>query len=473
MTWIFVGASLFASNIGSEHFIGLAGSGAASGIGVGAFELNAMIILQILGWIFLPVYISSGVATLPEYMNKRFGGNRIRVYLSCLSLILYIFTKISVNLYSGALFIELALGWNLWYSVLFILSLTGLCTIAGGLAAVIYTETLQTLIMIVGSFILMIFSFHEIGGYENLYVKYMQSVPSNFNQLIQLNTTDSLKYLQCSMPNKNSFQMLRSIDDKDMPWLGFLLGKTPSSIWYWCSDQMMVQRTLAAKSLSHAQGGTLLAGYLKILPLFMMVMPGMISRVLYTDIIACAGPEECLAACNNRNGCSNSAYPLLIMKLMPVGLKGLMVSCMLAALMSDLTSIFNSSATLFTIDIYKQIRRKASNVELMISGRLFVLFMVVVGILWIPIIKNMQGAQLYIYIQSVSAYLSPPIAAVYLLALLWKKSNEKGAFWSLMAGLLVGLIRMILDFVYIEPACGEEDTRPAFVKDVKIKRTKG
>lgn len=466
MTWVFVGASLFASNIGSEHFIGLAGSGAASGISVGAFELNAMIVIQFLGWVFLPVFIASGVATLPEYMNKRFGGNRIRVYLTCLSLVLYIFTKISVNLYSGALFIEMALGWNLWYSVLFILALTGVCTIAGGLTAVIYTETLQTSIMIIGSLILMVFSFKEIGGYESLYIKYMESVPSNFQKMIESNTTETMKYLQCGLPKENSFQMLRSLGDKDMPWLGFLLGKTPSSIWYWCSDQMMVQRTLAAKSLSHAQGGTLFAGYLKVLPLFMMVMPGMISRVLFPDIIGCIGAEECFKACGNRNGCSNSAYPLLIMKLMPTGFKGLMISCMLAALMSDLTSIFNSASTLFTCDIYKQIRKKASNKELMISGRLFVIFMVVIGIVWIPIIKDMQGAQLYIYIQSVSAYLSPPIAATYILAILWKKTNEKGAFWGLMAGLITGVSRMILDFIYIEPACGEEDKRPMILKDV-------
>lgn len=466
MTWIFVGASLFASNIGSEHFIGLAGSGAASGISVGAFELNAMIVVQLLGWVFLPVYIASGVATLPEYMNKRFGGNRIRIYLSCLSLILYIFTKISVNLYSGAIFLEIALGWNLWYSILLILGLTGIGTIAGGLATVIYTETIQTVVMIFGSIILMIASFKEIGGYENLYTKYMQSVPSNYYNLSKSNDTTILKYIECSLPKKNSFQMLRSLDDKDMPWLGFLLGKTPSSIWYWCSDQMMVQRTLAAKSLSHAQGGTLFAGYIKILPLFMMVMPGMISRVLYTDVIGCIGPEECFKACGNYNGCSNSAYPYLIMKLMPVGLKGLMISCMLAALMSDLTSIFNSASTLFTVDIYKQIRKKASTKELMISGRLFVIFMIGVGILWIPIIKNMQGAQLYIYIQSVSAYFSPPIASVYLLAILWKKSNEKGAFYGLMSGMVTGVIRMILDFTYSEPACGEEDNRPFVVKNI-------
>ena len=228
MNWLFVGASLFASNIGSEHFIGLAGSGAASGLGVGAFELNAMLILQILGWVFLPVFLASSVATLPEYMSKRFGGSRIRVFLSVLSLALYIFTKISVNLYSGALFIRIALGWDLYHSILSILAMTGLCTITGGLAGVIYTEAIQSVIMIGGGLTLMAFSFYEIGGMRNLYVKYMDT--SKFNM--------STPNIYCALPKSNAFTILRGVNDPDMPWLGFLLGQTPGSIWYWCSDQV-------------------------------------------------------------------------------------------------------------------------------------------------------------------------------------------------------------------------------------------
>lgn len=306
------------------------------------------------------------------------------------------------------------------------------------------------------------FSYHAIGSYENLYVEYMKPtiprVVGNFSAALATSVNE------CGKPNPKAFQMLRGIDDPDMPWLGFILGQTPASIWYWCSDQMMVQRALAAKSLSHAQGGTLFAGYLKILPVFMIVIPGMISRVLFKEKIACADPETCMKWCDSPNGCSNIAYPILIMELMPVGLKGLMMAVMLSALMSDLTSIFNSSATLFTVDIYKQFRKKASTKELMIVGRFFVIFMVAVGIIWIPIIKNMQGAQLYIYIQSVAAYLSPPIAAVYIGAVLWKRANENGAFWSLMISMVVGLLRMLLDFIYYEPPCGEEDTRPEFIK---------
>ncbi|XP_033116002.1 sodium/myo-inositol cotransporter-like isoform X2 [Anneissia japonica] len=462
MFWLPVGASLFASNIGSEHFVGLAGSGAAAGIGVAAFEFNACLLLQLLGWVFLPVYIASGVYTLPEYMKKRFGGQRIRVYLACLSLVLYIFTKISVDMYSGALFIQEALGWNLYVSIIILLALTAICTVTGGLAAVIYTDTLQFFIMIIGAVILMVLSFVEVGGYDQLKLKYMQAIP---------NETLSNPNYTCGYPREDSFQMLRDPVNSDMPWAGFLLGQTPASIWYWCADQMMVQRALAAKSLSHAQGGCIFAGYIKLLPMVLMVIPGMISRVLYPDEVGCASAETCMEVCGSSTGCSNIAYPRIVLGLMPTGLRGVMLAVMLAALMSDLTSIFNSTSTLFTIDVWKIFRIKffksePSVRELMIVGRVIVMIMVGIGIIWIPIIMEMQGGQLFIYIQEIAAYLSPPIAAVYLVALLWPRGNEQGAFWSLMAGLVTGGIRMILDFVWRSPPCWEEDPRPSITAKV-------
>ncbi|XP_033640936.1 sodium/myo-inositol cotransporter-like [Asterias rubens] len=461
MIWLPVGASLFASNIGSEHFIGLAGSGAAGGIGVAAFEFNACLLVQLLGWVFLPVFIASGVYTLPEYMMKRFGGQRIRVYLAMLSLILYIFTKISVNLFSGALFLQQALNWNLYASVIALLILTGICTVTGGLAAVIFTDTLQFFVMMIGSIILMILSFIKVGGYAELKVKYMAAIP---NETLYTNST-------CGIPRSDSWQMLRDPINSDMPWAGFLFGQTPASIWYWCADQMMVQRALSAKSLSHAQGGCLMAGYAKMLPLFLMVLPGMISRVLFTDEVACASEETCMAACGSSTGCSNIAYPKLVMGVLPVGLRGVLLAVMLAALMSDLTSIFNSTSTLFTIDIWQFFRakfskRSASVRELMIVGRLVVIVMIVISILWIPIIQKMQGGQLFIYIQEISAFLAPPVAAVYLVALLWPRGNEKGCFSGLVVGFIIGVIRMILDFTYRAPPCWEEDTRPAITARV-------
>eukprot|EP00795_Rhopilema_esculentum_P004351 gene4351-20571_t len=360
MTFIPVGMSLFASNIGSEHLVGLAGSGAAAGIGVGAFEFNALLLLQLLGFVFLPVYIASGVCTLPEYIHKRFGGHRIRVFLAMLSLLLYIFTKISVNMYSGALFIQQSVGWNLYFAILFLLGMTALCTVSGGLAAVIYLDTLMATVMVGGALLMTFMGFDKVGGYSGLRIKYMNAMASD---VIAGNHTCG------GVPRPDSFVMLRDPGHSDMPWPGFLLGQTPASIWYWCADQVIVQRALAAKSLSHAQGGSLLAGYIKILPLFIMVFPGMISRVLYPDEVACANPDKCFEICGSRAGCSNIAYPKLVLGIMPTGLRGLMMAVMMAALMSDLTSIFNSASTLFTIDIWKRIRKNASTRELMIVGR--------------------------------------------------------------------------------------------------------
>jgi len=456
MTFLPVGMSLFASNIGSEHLVGLAGSGAAGGIGVGAFEFNALLLLQLLGFVFLPVYIASGVCTLPEYIHKRFGGNRIRVFLAMLSLLLYIFTKISVNMYSGALFIQQSVGWNLYLSILFLLGITALCTVSGGLAAVIYLDTLMAIVMVGGSIVMTIMGFEKVGGYSGLRTKYMNAMAK---EVIVGNVTCG------GVPRPDSFVMLRDPGHSDMPWPGFLLGQTPASVWYWCADQVIVQRALAAKSLSHAQGGTLLAGYIKILPLFIMVLPGMISRVLYADDVACASPERCLEACGSRAGCTNIAFPKLVLGIMPTGLRGMMMAVMMAALMSDLTSIFNSASTLFTMDVWKYMRKTASTRELMIVGRVFILVMCGIGICWVPIITEFQGGQLFIYIQAISAYLAPPVASVYLIAIFWKRSNEQGTFWGLMTGFIFGVTRMILDFVYQAPSCDQKDERPFIVKD--------
>ncbi|XP_078000583.1 sodium/glucose cotransporter 4-like [Glandiceps talaboti] len=457
MMWFLVGASLFASNIGSYHFVGLAGSGASAGWGVAAFELNALYLLQLLGWVFLPVYITGGIYTMPEYLKKRFGGERIRVYYAVLSLLLYIFTKISVDMFSGAIFIQESLGWSLWTSIGVLLGVTAIYTMIGGLAAVMFTDTVQFIIMIGGGVTLMIICFLEVGGLTGLVEKYPYSYP---NETLYENNT-------CGIPRDDAFKMWRDPIDSDMPWPGFFLGQMPASLWYWCADQVIVQRSLAAKNLAHAKGGSILAGYFKILPMFMIIMPGMIARILWPDEIACIDEDICDAVCNNPSGCTNVAYPRLVMRLLPIGLRGLMLAVMLSALMSSLTSIFNSGSTIFTIDIWKRIRRhRASERELMVVGRVFVLILVLVSILWIPIIARTPGGELWHYIQEISGYLTPPIAAIFLLAVLWGRLNEQGTFWSLMIGLLGGVIRFILIIIYPEPPCGEEDTRPAIIANV-------
>ncbi|XP_047456919.1 sodium/myo-inositol cotransporter [Mugil cephalus] len=461
MTWIVVGASLFVSNIGSEHFIGLAGSGAASGFAVGAWEFNALLLLQLLGWVFIPVYIHSGVYTMPEYLSKRYGGNRLKVYFAFLSVLLYIFTKLSVDLYAGALFIQESLGWNLYLSIVLLISMTALLTVTGGLVAVLYTDALQAVLMIGGALTLTIISLIKVGGLEGVRTKYMQAVPNVSAIMAAGNYTYSPS---CRIhPKPDSLRILRGPLDEDIPWPGFILGQTPASIWYWCADQVIVQRVLAAKNIAHAKGSTLMAGFLKILPMFVIVIPGMISRIMFADDIACIGPEHCMAVCGSHAGCSNIAYPRLVMAVMPVGLRGLMMAVMIAALMSDLDSIFNSASTIFTLDIYQTIRKKASQRELLIVGRMFVVLMVAISIAWVPVIIEMQGGQTYLYIQEVAGYLTPPIAALFLLGVFWKRCNETGAFWGGMTGFTLGALRLILAFIYRQPRCDQPDDRPAFI----------
>ncbi|NXI76396.1 SC5AA protein, partial [Rhipidura dahli] len=455
MAWWPIGASLFASSEGSGLFLGLAGTGAAGGIAVAGFEWNATYALLALAWVFVPVYISSGIVTMPEYLQRRFGGERIRMYLSSLSLLLSIFTKISTDLYSGALFVQVCLGWDLYLSTVLMLVVTGLYTIAGGLAAVIYTDALQTLIMVLGAIVLAVKAFNAIGGYPNLEEAYSKAVPSK----IVPNTT-------CHLPRADAMHLFRDPVSGDLPWTGMTFGLSIMATWYWCTDQVIVQRSLSAKNLSHAKAGSILASYLKMLPLFLIIMPGMISRVLYPDTVACVDPEECTRVCGAAVGCSNIAYPKLVVELMPSGLRGLMIAVMMAALMSSLTSIFNSSSTLFTMDIWRKLRPRAGDRELLLVGRVVTVVLVALSVVWIPILQSSSGGQLYVYIQAVTSYLAPPVTAVFILAVFWPRANEQGAFWGLMAGLALGLARMGLELVHPTPLCGVPDQRPWLLADI-------
>ncbi|XP_035292469.1 sodium/myo-inositol cotransporter 2 isoform X3 [Cricetulus griseus] len=420
MVWWPVGASLFASNVGSGHFIGLAGSGAAVGISVASYELNGLFSVLMLAWIFLPIYIAG-----------------------------------QVDMYAGAIFIQQSLHLDLYLAIVGLLAITALYTVAGGLAAVIYTDALQTAIMLVGAFVLMGYSFAAVGGMEGLKDQYFSALASNRSE----NSS-------CGLPREDAFHIFRDPVTSDLPWPGILFGMSIPSLWYWCTDQVIVQRSLAAKNLSHAKGGSLMAAYLKVLPLFLMVFPGMVSRVLFPDQVACAHPDICQQVCSNPSGCSDIAYPKLVLELLPTGLRGLMMAVMVAALMSSLTSIFNSASTIFTMDLWTHIRPRASERELMIVGRVFVFVLVLVSILWIPVVQASQGGQLFIYIQSISSYLQPPVAIVFIMGCFWKRTNEKGAFSGLILGLLLGLVRLVLDFIYVQPRCDQPDDRPAVVKDV-------
>uniref|UniRef100_A0A8C8VHN8 Sodium/glucose cotransporter 1 n=1 Tax=Pelusios castaneus TaxID=367368 RepID=A0A8C8VHN8_9SAUR len=410
MVWWPIGASLFASNIGSGHFVGLAGTGAAAGIAIAGFEWNVS----------------------DTDLNKR-------------------------DMFSGAIFIQMAMGLNLYLAIITLLGVTGLYTITGGLATVIYTDTLQTFIMMVGSLILTGFAFAKVGGYEAFMEKYMNAIPSNTSYgNISIDP-------KCYTPRPDSFHIFRDPITGDLPWPGLTFGLSILALWYWCTDQVIVQRCLAAKNMSHVKAGCVMCGYLKLLPMFVMVMPGMISRILYTDVVACVVPSVCEQSCGTKVGCSNIAYPKMVVDLMPNGLRGLMLSVMLASLMSSLTSIFNSASTLFTMDIYTKIRFGAKERELMLAGRLFILALIGVSIAWIPVVQSAQSGQLFDYIQSITSYLGPPIAAVFLLGIFCKRVNEEGAFWGLLIGLVVGLARMIAEFAYGTSSCVNPSNCPKII----------
>lgn len=353
-----------------------------------------------------------------------------------------------------------------------------------------WTEFVQVFFMFVGAIALAVISFLKVGGYTALSTTfreaglpnetYYQSYKDGCNASVSSNCTS------CSEITPYYFNLFRPASDSEIPWPG-LIGMTVSGVWYWCTDQVIVQRGLSAKNLTHAKAGCIFASFMKIAPLFLLVLPGMAARMLWpskslshffslvnifccfpkkTDQIGCSNPEYCKKLCGSPSGCTNLAYPYLVIRLMPVGATGLMVSVIVAALMSSLTSIFNSASTIFIIDIYKRFRGAASEMEQIVAGRVFVVVLVIVSVAWVPIIESSANSELFQYIQSVTSFLAPPVCAVYVLALFWGRTNEQGAFWSLLVGLLIGLVRMILEFAISAPGCSstEPDPRPFITK---------
>jgi SSS family solute:Na+ symporter len=395
--WLAIGASLFASNISAEHFIGLAGSGKASGLAVGQFEWLACFILLLLGWLFVPLYLRLGVFTMPEFLEHRFDRS-CRTYLSGVSLIAYVFTKISVALYATSMVLRTILGWDVYTGAIVMVLATGLYTLIGGLRAVIYTELFQAFVLIGGAALLTWLAVDEVGGFAAL----GQGVPAEY------------------------FNLWKSAEHTDFPWTGILFGAPILGVWYWCTDQMIVQRTLAAKTIADAQRGAIFAGFLKLLPVFIMVLPGLAGRILYPDV----KPDQ--------------MYATLVNELLPPGLKGLVVAALLAALMSSLSAVYNSASTLVVMDFYKPLRPAASEKELVRAGQAATLILIVAGFAWLPFL-GVMSEQLFVYLQSVQAYISPPIAAVFLLGLLWKRVNGAGALAALLTGFVLGAIRFVAE----------------------------
>ncbi|XP_041491116.1 sodium/glucose cotransporter 1-like [Microtus oregoni] len=444
---LWMGISTFSANISSGHYMGLAGIGATSGIAVGALEWNTICMFYILGWIFVPIYNKAEVVTLPEYLGKRFGSLRIQLFSTFFSLVVYIFSRISMEISFGAMFLKMVWDTDIYQTMLVLLTITGIYTITGGLATVAYVETLQAGIMLLGSVLLMIYAFREVGGYQGLMKKYLHAIPSRTQQ------GNWTAKPQCYMPRRDAFHIFRSFGSGDIPWPGLILGATAVSLFYGCADQVSVQRFLAGKSRLDMKGGCLLCGYLKLLPMFLMVMPGMVSRILFPDQVACAVPSECQKYCGGRSSCSALAYPVLVIGVMPSGLKGFMLSTLCASIMSSLSSVFNSSSALFTLNIYTWIRPLATEKELMIAGRFFVIILLSITIVWIPTIEMVSSEALFEYMQVLKSCLTPSVAAVFLLAVFCKRVNEQGAFWGLVLGTAIGAFRLLAEFFYGPSPC--------------------
>ncbi|MBZ3874595.1 Sodium/glucose cotransporter 1 [Sciurus carolinensis] len=452
-----IGTSIFATHIGSGHFMGLSGTGASSGIAIGAFEWNTIFMVFVLGWIFIPIYIKARVVTLPEYLRKRFGGFRIQFLLSFMFLIIYTFSKISLEIGYGAMFLKMIWNLNIYQTMLVLLTISGMYTITGGLTAVVYTEILHAGVMILGSILLMFFAFNEVGGYEAMTYKYFHSIPSVISKGNWTAKTE------CYMPRPDALHIFRDPISGDIPWPGLVFGTTTISLFYGCADQIFIQRCLAGKNMSHIKGGCILCGYLKLLPMFLMVMPGMISRILFPDQVACVVPSECLKYCGSRSSCKAIAYPKLVTAVLPNGFQGLMLTTLCAALMSSLTSIFNSSSALFTMNIYTLMRPRATEKELMVTGRFFVIALLAVTITWIRVIETAHSKNLFEYTQVAKSYLTPPVTAIFLLAIFCKRVNEKGAFWGLILGIAIGVFRLLAELAYGLQTCENNSKCPVLI----------
>tara|TARA_A100001015_G_scaffold69926_2_gene77457 strand:+ start:5845 stop:7497 length:1653 start_codon:yes stop_codon:yes gene_type:complete len=410
--WFVIGASIFASNIGSEHVVGLAGTGFESGTPMAHYELHAWIVL-LLGWLFLPFYIRSGAFTMPEFLEKRFD-SRSRWFLSVFSLMAYVLTKVSITIYAGGIVVSELLGIPFWYGAIGIVIFTGIYTVIGGLKAVIYTETLQTIVLIFGSIIITVLGLQEVGGWGQLRETVTAVSPDHFN-------------------------MWRPMNDPQFPWTGLLIGGTIVGIWYWCTDQYIVQRTLAANNITIARRGAIFGAYLKLLPILIFLVPGIIAFALTLQ-----QPEVFQVTKADR------AFPMLVKTLLPVGLKGLVAGGLMAALMSSLASVFNSCSTIFTIDIYKKIRPDKSEESLIRIGKIATAIIVVLGIIWIPIMEKIGGGVMYQYLQNVQSYIAPPVTAVFLLGIIWKRVTSDAAITTLISGLILLILRLGTEIYFQE-----------------------
>jgi solute:Na+ symporter, SSS family len=444
--WFIVGASIFASNIGSEHLVGLASTGATNGVIFAHYELHAWCLL-VLAWILVPFYMRSMVYTMPEFLERRFSASS-RLVLSVISLIAYVLTKIAVGIFAGGIVfrtllpnMQFTVGETLidsfWIGSILVILLTGLYTVLGGFRAVAYTEAIQTIVLIIGSVLVTVYGLDALGGWGELR---RICGPEMFN-LWQPMMPEGVEATWA--PVKEATRAAWYFDNGVFPWVGMLFCAPIIGLWYWCTDQYIVQRTLGARDETQARRGSIFAAFLKLLPVFIFIIPGLICFAL-----AKTGKYDTLSALLDESGKvipdkAQAAFPLLVRDVLPVGIRGVVVAGLLSALMSSLAGVFNACSTLFTIDLYQKMRPGASQERLVWIGRVATTVMVLIGLAWIPVISGAKG--LYEYLQGVQAYLAPPIFVVFFGGVFFKRLNAAGCLAALLVGFALGLLRLAVD----------------------------
>ena len=418
--WLQIGSSIFSSNIGSEHLVGLAGAGFVTGMAMAHWEMHGWIIL-VLGWVFVPLYDRMKIFTMPEFLELRFSRGSRNV-LSLLTMASLVLTKIAATIYAGDVVIRTLLNIDsvnifghqvdvFWAIALGLAFTTGLYTIFGGMRVIMYTAVLQAPVLIFGSVCILYMGLHVLGhgSLVDGWHATLAAVGANVH-------------------------LVRSIKDPDYPWLAVLPASAIIGFWYWCTDQYIVQRVLAGKNQQESRRGTILAGFFKLTPVFIFLVPGMIAFALTQT------PSAGFATSGD------AAYTSLVAQILPHGLRGMVACGMIVALMASLGSKFNASATLFTMDFYREWYPNASGRTEVIVGRIATAVIVFVGICWVLVIKALHS-NLYNYLQNVQGYLSPAIAVLFAAGVFWKRATAPAALWSFVVGMLGGFAKLAADLV--------------------------
>ena len=449
--WWVIGASIFASNIGSEHIVGLAGSGATSGVAMAHYELHAWCLL-VLAWVFVPFYMKSMVFTMPEFLERRFD-QRSRYVLSIVSLITFVISKIAVGIFAGGVVfgtllpeMQITLGGttidSFWIGSVLVIVLTGLYTTLGGMRAVAYNDAVQVVVLIVGSALLTFYGLHALGGWSELRHWCGSEMFNLWKPLIPPGVESSWAPV---METDAAGKIVKEAwyFNGYFPWLGMLFCAPIIGLWYWCTDQYIVQRALGAPNEKVARQGSIFAAFLKLFPVYLFIVPGLIFFALaksgkVAELAGMVGPDGVMNA-----SASNGAFPMMVQYLLPSGIRGIVVAGLLSALMGSLAGVFNACSTLFTVDLYQKWNPRASESKLVSIGRNATIVMVLIALAWIPVIKNSRGV--YDYLQSVQGYLAPPIFVVFFLGVFNKRMNAQGALWAMIVGFVLGIFRMLVD----------------------------